>query len=131
MPFDGRLRCALSNHCDGAYRMIRSLTDRSTGLRTLQGALLGAAAVAIVASAGSPVGAADLGPNLALQRSEVPPRFRGCQQLRMCDAFGACTSRQVCGPVCPDGYSCSPLYGAYGPYGGVSYWGGYTNLGWE
>jgi hypothetical protein len=29
---------------------------------------------------------------------------------------------------CPDGYSCYPLYGAYGPYGGPAYWGAYT--GW-
>lgn len=29
---------------------------------------------------------------------------------------------------CPGGYSCYPLYGAYGPYGGVAFWGAYT--GW-
>jgi len=29
---------------------------------------------------------------------------------------------------CPDGYSCYPLYGAYGPYGGKAYWAAYT--GW-
>lgn len=29
---------------------------------------------------------------------------------------------------CPDRYSCMALYGAYGPYGGVGYWGAYT--GW-
>jgi hypothetical protein len=27
---------------------------------------------------------------------------------------------------CPDRYSCYPLYGAYGPYGGVAYWTAYT-----
>lgn len=26
---------------------------------------------------------------------------------------------------CPDRFSCSPLYGAYGPYGGVGYWTAY------
>jgi|RhiMethySRZTD1v2_1073278.scaffolds.fasta_scaffold786368_1 hypothetical protein len=52
----------------------------------------------------------------------------------------ACTGRH-CGPyapcdgrcrriVCPDGYSCGSLYGAYGPYGGVAYWGSYTLSGW-
>ncbi len=30
---------------------------------------------------------------------------------------------------CPDGYSCYPLYGAYGPYGGQAYWAAYT--GWD
>jgi hypothetical protein len=27
---------------------------------------------------------------------------------------------------CPDRVSCYPLYGAYGPYGGVAYWGAYS-----
>ena len=26
---------------------------------------------------------------------------------------------------CPDRFSCYPLYGAYGPYGGVGYWTAY------
>ena len=33
-------------------------------------------------------------------------------------------------PACPDPYSCSPLYGAYGPYGGAAYWTRYTYEGW-
>jgi hypothetical protein len=33
-------------------------------------------------------------------------------------------------PVCPDAYSCSPLYGAYGPYGGAAYMTRYTYSGW-
>jgi len=32
---------------------------------------------------------------------------------------------------CPDGYSCAPLYGAYGPYGTARYWGAYTFSGWD
>ena len=27
---------------------------------------------------------------------------------------------------CPDRFSCYPLYGAYGPYGGRPYWNAYT-----
>lgn len=27
---------------------------------------------------------------------------------------------------CPDRLSCYPLYGAYGPYGGVGYWSAYS-----
>jgi hypothetical protein len=27
---------------------------------------------------------------------------------------------------CPDRLSCYPLYGAYGPYGGVAYWSEYS-----
>ena len=33
-------------------------------------------------------------------------------------------------PACPDPYSCAPLYGAYGPYGGAAYWTRYTYAGW-
>jgi hypothetical protein len=42
-----------------------------------------------------------------------------------------CGRYDHCGfPVaCPSG-TCYPLYGAYGPYGGTSYWGRYTYAGW-
>jgi hypothetical protein len=53
-----------------------------------------------------------------------------CQDLRRCGPRG-CHWYHVCTRACPDGYSCSPLYGAYGPYGGVSYWAGYTDSGWS
>jgi hypothetical protein len=41
---------------------------------------------------------------------------------------------RVCGPRgcrtrffrCPDRISCAPLYGAYGPYGGVRYWSAFS-----
>ncbi|MBV8095694.1 MAG: hypothetical protein JO110_21195 [Acetobacteraceae bacterium] len=29
---------------------------------------------------------------------------------------------------CPDRYSCSSLYGAYGPYGGRTYWAEYSDF---
>ncbi|MFL6797977.1 MAG: hypothetical protein ACJ8F3_11235 [Xanthobacteraceae bacterium] len=35
-----------------------------------------------------------------------------------------------CRRVCPDRYSCGPLYGAYGPYGGTGYFGAFTFTGW-
>jgi hypothetical protein len=38
-----------------------------------------------------------------------------------------CGWRHTC---CPDRYSCSSLYGAYGPYGGAAYWTRYTYGGW-
>jgi hypothetical protein len=31
-----------------------------------------------------------------------------------------------CRSPCPDRYSCSPLYGAYGPWGGEHYWAAYS-----
>lgn len=43
---------------------------------------------------------------------------------------GPYTPCRNCRAICPDGYSCSPLYGAYGPYGGTAYWGGFTYTGW-
>ena len=33
-------------------------------------------------------------------------------------------------PACSDPYSCSSLYGAYGPYGGAAYWSRFTYAGW-
>ena len=41
-----------------------------------------------------------------------------------------CLQRHHCRPFCPDGYSCYPLYGGYGPYGGIAYWDAYTGDGW-
>jgi len=114
----------------GLSQMFRSLIDRPTTSRRAQRILLIATATLIITSLGLPARSADIGLNSPLQRPEEAARLHGCQQLRTCDAYGSCVSRQVCGPVCPDGYSCYPLYGAYGPYGGASYWGGYTNLGW-
>jgi len=40
------------------------------------------------------------------------------------------TQTYVMRPACPDPYSCAPLYGAYGPYGGAAYWSRYTYAGW-
>jgi hypothetical protein len=31
-----------------------------------------------------------------------------------------------CPTRCPDRYSCAPLYGAYGPWGGQQYWAAYS-----
>ena len=45
-----------------------------------------------------------------------------------CGPYAPCEGR--CRVMCPDGYSCGSLYGAYGPYGGAAYWGGYTLSGW-
>ena len=47
---------------------------------------------------------------------------------RHCGPYTPCRVR--CRVVCPDRYSCYPLYGAYGPYGGTRYWGAYTYSGW-
>ena len=52
-----------------------------------------------------------------------------CQDLWRCGP-GGCNWHRVCTPPCPDGSSCMPLYGAYGPYGGVGYWGAYSDAGW-
>jgi hypothetical protein len=53
----------------------------------------------------------------------------GCRLVRTCTAVG-CGWRRSCPHSCPDRFSCSPLYGAYGPYGGTRYWGAYTYSGW-
>ena len=45
-----------------------------------------------------------------------------------CGPYAPCGVR--CRIVCPDPYYCYPLYGAYGPYGGIAFWGAYTYAGW-
>lgn len=52
-----------------------------------------------------------------------------CREVERCDRSG-CYLQRICVSPCPDGYSCYPLYGAYGPYGGTAYWGAYTSTGW-
>jgi hypothetical protein len=52
-----------------------------------------------------------------------------CKEVWRCGRAG-CNWRRVCVAPCPDGVSCHPLYGAYGPYGGIAYWGAYTDAGW-
>jgi hypothetical protein len=64
-----------------------------------------------------------------ISRSRVAAAGPYCQDLWRCGP-GGCNWYHVCTRPCPDRYSCSPLYGAYGPYGGVGYWGAYTDSGW-
>jgi len=52
-----------------------------------------------------------------------------CGQAWRCRPDG-CGWQHVCRRVCPGRYSCSPLYGAYGPFGGTAFWGAYTGAGW-
>jgi hypothetical protein len=71
-------------------------------------------------------GAADLGA-LAPSGSEVVVSQAGPHCTRIWNCRGEmCRWRRVCWHGCPDRYSCSPLYGAYGPYGGSAYWGAYS-----
>ena len=49
-----------------------------------------------------------------------------CRDVWRCGPAG-CGWKQVCWRGCYSGFSsCSPLYGAYGPWGGVHYWGAYS-----
>jgi hypothetical protein len=62
------------------------------------------------------------------------PRARVARALPQCRGVGPCSPGCLwhgCRPICPEGYSCYPLYGAYGPYGGIAYWDAYTGGGWE
>ena len=52
-----------------------------------------------------------------------------CRFAWKCGPEG-CAPQRVCRYLCR-GYFCYSLYGAYGPYGGPSYWGAYTQVGWE
>ncbi|MTV14343.1 MULTISPECIES: hypothetical protein [Bradyrhizobium] len=48
-----------------------------------------------------------------------------CQRLQYCRG-DVCQWKRFCWHGCPDRYSCAPLYGAYGPYGGRDYWAAYS-----
>ena len=59
----------------------------------------------------------------------LPPTGRiargpSCPAVWRCGLSG-CRWYRECLRGCPDRISCYPLYGAYGPYGGVAYWGAY------
>jgi hypothetical protein len=56
----------------------------------------------------------------------VEPIVARCHQVQRCGPAG-CEWRRVCWRGCPDGVSCFPLYGAYGPWGGRAYWGAFSN----
>jgi hypothetical protein len=74
--------------------------------------LFALAAVLLILPVGfAPSSAADLG----VDRSQAPHTY--VKRVHRLHYAG-----------CPDGYSCYPLYGAYGPYGGKAFWGAYT--GW-
>jgi|SRR5689334_23370550 len=71
--------------------------------------------------------AADAG---AFTSRRIATSGKYCENIWRCGPNG-CNWHHVCSDPCPDGYSCTPLYGAYGPYGGPGYWGAYTDSGWR
>jgi hypothetical protein len=60
--------------------------------------------------------------------ADVVVRQRAARQYRVVEECGW----RRCPPRCPDRYSCAPLYGAYGPWGGEQYWASYSYVpyGW-
>jgi hypothetical protein len=60
---------------------------------------------------------------LVASADEAPAAYHGKSVRQVC-----CRGR--CSGVCLDRLAFHPLYGAYGPYGGVGYWGAYTFSGW-
>jgi hypothetical protein len=70
--------------------------------------------------------------SVVVKKRIVKPRVvdvGSCRAAWRCGP-GGCDWRRVCARRCPDGISCYPLYGAYGPYGGAGFWGAYTPSGW-
>ena len=101
----------------GPFRVMGGIMPkRVSGL--LAGVAMGVAAISVAS-------AADLG--AVPQERSV---YAECRPVRHCTREG-CRWRHVCPRECPDRYSCSPLYGAYGPYGGVAYGTAYTSPGWD
>jgi hypothetical protein len=54
--------------------------------------------------------------------ADLPVGQRAARHYRV---VGECGWRH-CPTRCPDRYSCAPLYGAYGPWGGQQYWAAYS-----
>jgi len=64
----------------------------------------------------------------AWQYTQLPAPI--CHETWLCRGEHDCTWRRICSSPCPAGNICYPLYGAYGPYGGQTYWGAYGYSGW-
>lgn len=81
----------------------------------------------VTAAAGVSVArAADMRMEGRVPEGGLRERFAAdCERIWVCRG-DLCGYKRVCWRGCPDRYSCSPLYGAYGPYGGGSYWGAYS-----
>jgi hypothetical protein len=82
------------------------------------------AILAVVSSGGFLLEAVADGAPVVRQSKQVR---RICEGPK-CGSYAPCGAR--CQTICPDRYSCFPLYGAYGPYGGIGFWGAYTFTGW-
>ena len=54
--------------------------------------------------------------------ADIVPRQKIARHYRVVEECGL----RRCPPRCPDRYSCAPLYGAYGPWGGERYWASYS-----
>ncbi len=66
------------------------------------------------------------GLNPAIDRAQsIETVLYRCRLVQYCGPT-SCEWRRVCPRGCPDGISCAPLYGAYGPWGGQAYWGSYS-----
>jgi hypothetical protein len=95
-------------------------------MKTILPALAGSFVIVAALSIPSQTQAAELA-TPPIRSTMVGPH---CHSVRHCGPDG-CVWHRSCHAPCPDGYSCYPLYGAYGPYGGVAYWDAYTGGGWE
>lgn len=81
---------------------------------------LKAMAVALLALSGSFEAGQAVAADLSLRSSEARP----VKSAVSVDVYSRRARHRHWG--CSDRYSCFALYGAYGPYGGPSYWGAYT-----
>jgi len=101
---------------------------RPCGVDEMRKLIMAVTMAAVVFGLQAAAGAADLGVTYngaPSARVVAEPR---CPRQWVCGPAG-CGWQRLCRVGCPDGYSCSPLYGAYGPYGGTGYWGAYTSVG--
>ncbi|HLN11015.1 MAG TPA: hypothetical protein VK281_18930 [Xanthobacteraceae bacterium] len=86
-----------------------------------------AAGLCLLAAGPNPLSAADL--SVSESRGADYGLGPHCWRVRVCGPAG-CEWQRRCWNACQGGrsyrWTCGPLYGAYGPWGGRGYWDAYT-----
>ena len=113
-----------SNSCKLWVRVIAFATSNGGILMVHRLAAIIAGLLTLTVIPYSAIGADLLGPHNRSAGS------LNCRSVWRCGPNG-CGWHRNCWHGCPDGISCFPLYGAYGPYGGSAYWGAYSYNVWD
>ena len=127
-PSVGAVRCDMLRKAANTFNNDQAWIFGASKMRKLSLTIAMAAAVVGLLAFSDVARAADVG----VYSRGAPARVATgghCSRQWICGPEG-CGWQKFCRLGCPDRYSCSSLYGAYGPYGGTGYWSRYTAGGW-